>query len=91
MYRSQVDDIAIEVAPGAYLRFREITTLAFALLLSCLGCFVWFHVLGRRLALACLFLVVEYLFLMLVARNAAWHIVSNELAIESSVPLEPDS
>lgn len=90
MYRSHVDDVSIEDAHGAYLRFREMTTLVLALLLSCIGCFVWLHVPGRRLALACLFLLVEYLFLMFAARNAATHLVTNVLAIESSAPLEPN-
>lgn len=88
MYRSHSNEVSIEDAHGAYLRFREMTTLTFALLLSCLGSFVWFHVPGKRLAFGCLLLVIEYLFLMLAARNAALHFVSNVLALESSTPLE---
>ena len=88
MYRSHADDVSIEDAHGAYLRFREMTTLALALLLTCLMSFAWFHVPGRRLALGSILLVVEYLFLMLAARNAAMHFVSNVLALESSAPLE---
>jgi hypothetical protein len=84
MYRSHSNDVSIEDAHGAYLRFREMTTLALALLVSCLASFAWFHVPGKALALACLLLVVEYIFLMLAARNAAIHFVSNVLALESS-------
>ena len=88
MYRSHVSDVSIEDAHGAYLRFREMTTLTLALLLSCLAIFIWLHVPGKALALACLILVIEYLFLMLSARNAAIHFVSNVLALESSASQE---
>jgi hypothetical protein len=84
MYRSYANDVSIEDAHGAYLRFREMTTLALALLLSCLAIFIWLHEPGKALALACLVLVIEYLFLMFAARNAAVHFVSNVLALESS-------
>jgi hypothetical protein len=84
MYRSYANDVSIEDAHGAYLRFREMTTLALALLLSCLAIFIWLHVPGKALALACLVLAIEYLFLMFAARNAAVHFVTNVLALESS-------
>jgi hypothetical protein len=88
MYRLHADDVSIEDAHGAYLRFREMTTLTLALLVSSVGSFLWFHVPGQRLALGCVLLVIEYLFLMLAARNAATHFVSNVLALEGSGPLE---
>ena len=88
MYRLHVDDASIEDAHGAYLRFREMTTLALALLVSSVGSFLWFHVAGQRLALGCVLLVIECLFLMFAARNAATHFVSNVLALEGSGPLE---
>jgi len=88
MYRLHVDDASIEDAHGAYLRFREMTTLTLALLVSSVGSFLWFHVTGQRLALGCVLLVIEYFFLMLAARNAATHFVSNVLALEGSGPLE---
>ncbi len=86
MYRSYANDVSIEDAHGAYLRFREMTTLALGLLLSCLVTFIWLHVPGKTLVLACLVLLIEYIFLMRAARNAAIHFVSNVLALESSAP-----
>jgi hypothetical protein len=44
---------------------------------------------GFRLVLECILVVVKYLFLMVAARNAGTHLVSNILAIDSSAPLEP--
>jgi hypothetical protein len=88
MYRGHADEASVEDAHGAYLRFREMTTLALALLLACLASFAWFHVSGRRFVLGSLLLSVEYFFLMAAARNAAGHFVSNVLALESSAPLE---
>jgi hypothetical protein len=88
MYRSHIDEVSVEDAHGAYLLFREMTTLALALLFACVMSSVWFHVPAQRLVLECILVVVEYLFLMLAARNAATHFVSNVLAIESSTPLE---
>ena len=41
---------------------------------------------GKALGLASAVLVIEYLFLMVAARNAATHFVLNVLALESSAP-----
>lgn len=88
IYRSHIDEVSVEDAHGAYLRFREMTTLALALLFACVMSSVWFHVRAQRLVLECVLVVVEYLFLMVAARNAATHFVLNVLAVESSAPLE---
>jgi hypothetical protein len=84
IYRSHEDDASVEDAHGAYLRFREMTTLAFALLLSNLAISVWFNVPSKTVAIGCALLIFEYLFVMLAARHAATHFVSNVLAIESA-------
>lgn len=88
IYRSHANDPSVEDAHCAYLRFREMTTLTLALLVISFAMFAWFHVPGRRWALGSLLLVVEYLFLVLAARNAAVHFVTNVLAVESSAALE---
>jgi hypothetical protein len=86
IYRNYAADISVEDAHGAYLRFREMTTLSLALFVSCMAIFLWMHVPGKALSLASAVLVIEYLFLMVAARNAATHFVLNVLALESSVP-----
>ena len=90
MYRRHSQDVTIEDAHGAYLRFREMTALTPALLLSCLGSFVLFCVPGKMLAFGCLLLAGEYIVLLFATRNAAKHFVSNVLALESSAPLQAD-
>ncbi len=91
IYRSHSDDASVEDAHDAYLRFREMTTLSLALLLSNLAISVSLNVPSKRLAIGCAVLVVEYLFVMLAAMHAATHFVSNVLAIESSGPSGPNS
>jgi hypothetical protein len=86
IYRNYAADISVEDAHGAYLRFREMTTLSLALFVSCMALFLWMHVPGKALGLASAVLVIEYLFLMVAARNAATHFVLNVLALESSAP-----
>jgi hypothetical protein len=86
IYRNYAADISVEDAHGAYLRFREMTTLALALFVSCIAFFLCMRVPGKSLGLASAVLIIEYLFLMVAARNAATHFVSNVLALESSAP-----
>lgn len=84
LYRSHGEEVSVEDAHGAYLRFREMThsSLAFSVVVIVTG--VVLHEPTRGIVLCLAILVAEYLILMLAARNASNRLVTNVLAIESS-------
>lgn len=84
IYRGHRDDASVEDAHSAYLRFREMTTLTCALMLVYVLWAIYFGVESRRLFGGILLLMVEYLVVMVAARNAATRLVLNVLAIDTS-------
>lgn len=84
IYRGHKDDASVEDAHGAYLRFREMTTLICALMLVYVPGTIYFGVESKKLFAGILLLIVEYMVLMVAARNAATRLVLNVLAIDSS-------
>jgi hypothetical protein len=84
IYRAHRDEASVEDAHGAYLRFREMATLSSALIIVGVIFAAYFNIQGMPLLLGVLLLVVEYLTVMIAARNAATRFVSNVLAIESA-------
>jgi hypothetical protein len=79
IYRSHRDEASVEDAHGAYLRFREMATLSVSLILVGGLCDAFFKIPRGHALLGILLLVVEYLAVMIAARNAATHFVSNVL------------
>jgi len=73
------------------LRFREMVTLSGAFIIVGAICAAFFDVRGKRLLIGMFLLVVEYLAVMLAARNAATHFVSNVLAQESAMVISDGS
>jgi hypothetical protein len=88
IYRSHSDDVSIEDAHGAYLKFREMVTLSVALTIFSSILAAYFGVGWKRFFLGALLLVIEYLTVMIAARNAATRLVSNVLAIDSATTPE---
>ena len=84
MYRGHTEDASVEDAHGAYLRYREMTSLCLALLLCHVIISLSFNASARGLLVGCGLLLAEYLLLMSAARHSAVHFVANVLAIESS-------
>jgi hypothetical protein len=60
------------------------TALIPLLLIGCGGLFLWGGESLRSLAICGALLILEYLIVLSAARNAAIHLVTNVLAIESS-------
>jgi hypothetical protein len=84
MYRRHREEASVEDANGAYLRYREMTAVIAALIIATLPVTLW-QGSPWRTSLTChCLLMAEYMFLMLAARNAATHLVTNVVAIESS-------
>jgi len=84
LYRKHSDNSSVEDAHRAYLRYREMTALIPLLLIGCVGFFAWHGGSLRSLAICGALLISEYLIVLSAARNAAIHLVTNVLAIESS-------
>ena len=84
LYRKNAENGAVEDAHCAYLRYREMTSLVVSILVIFLIASGWIHPPLRRVLIGILLLAAEYLLLLLAARNAADHLVSNVLAIESA-------
>lgn len=84
IYRAHAEEASVEDAHGAFLRFREMTTLCVVLIVISAVSIAYFAIEGRRLVLGLLFLVLEYLTVMIAARNAATRFVANVLALQSA-------
>lgn len=84
IYRAHKEEASVEDAHGAFLRFREMTTLCVALIIISAVSVAYFAIEGRQLVLGLLLLVLEYLAVMIAARNAATRFVANVLALESA-------
>jgi len=84
IYRAHKEEASVEDAHGAFLRFREMTTLCVAFLVVSTVSVAYFAIGGRKLLLGVLILVMEYLIVMIAARNAATRFVANVLALESA-------
>ncbi len=84
IYRAHKEEASVEDAHGAYLRFREMTTLCSTFIIVGVVCVGYFDIRGRPLLLGVLLLAIEYLEVMFAARNAATRFVANVLALESA-------
>jgi hypothetical protein len=84
LYQKNVDHPAVEDAHCAYLRYREMTALVASIMTAFAVTSVWIHPSLRALTFGFGLIAAEYLLLLLAARNAADHFVSNVLAIESA-------
>ena len=84
IYRAHKEEASVEDAHGAFLRFREMTTLCVAFIIVSAVSVAYFAIGGRPLLFGALLLVLEYLTVMIAARNAATRLVANVLAIESA-------
>jgi len=84
LYQKNVDHPAVEDAHCAYLRYREMTALVASIVTTFLVASVWIHPSLRALTFGFGLVSAQYLLLLLAARNAADHFVSNVLAIESA-------
>jgi len=85
IYRVHSDDLSVEDSHGAYLRFREMVTLSSVSIIGFVLCSFFFGIRAKELFVGIALLIVEYLVLMIAARNAATRLVSNVLAIESAM------
>ena len=86
IYRRHIDEPAVIDAHGAYLLYREMTGLVVTGLAAVLTGGVYFHQSWKTLLVNIGLLIVEYLIVMLAARNSAEHLVANVLAIASASP-----
>ena len=84
MYRKTAGEASVEDAHGAYLRYREMTSLAASVLACFLAASAWTHPSAKTLAVGTILILAEYVLLLLAARHAAHHLVANVLAIESA-------
>ena len=82
IYKGHESQASVEDAHGAYLRFREMT--AFSVIVFFVGIIGvrGFTPHGLKTDSLLLIFAVEYLVVMLAARNAARHFVTNVLALE---------
>lgn len=84
LYRKNAENGAVEDAHCAYLRYREMTALAVSVMAIFLVATVVLHPSSRTILVGTSIIAAEYLVLLVAARNAATHFVSNVLAIESA-------
>jgi hypothetical protein len=84
IYRAHTEEASVEDAHGAFLRFREMTTLCVTLIIVSAVSAMYFAIGGRQLIFGLLLLALEYLTVMIATRNAAARLVANVLAIESA-------
>jgi hypothetical protein len=84
LYRKNSENGAVEDAHCAYLRYREMTALAVSVMTIFLVASGVVHPSSRTILVGVSVIVAEYLILLVAARNAAEHFVSNVLAIESA-------
>jgi hypothetical protein len=84
LYRKNAENGAVEDAHCAYLRYREMTALAVTIMAVFLVAAGLVHPPGRAIVLGISVIAAQYLLLLVAARHAAGHFVSNVLAIESA-------
>jgi hypothetical protein len=84
LYRKNADNGAVEDAHCAYLRYREMTALTASIMTIFLVASGVVHPSSRTILVGASVIAAEYLLLLVAARNAAGHFVSNVLAIESA-------
>jgi hypothetical protein len=84
LYRKNAENGAVEDAHGAYLRYREMTALAVTIMAVFLVASGVVHPNVHAILVGSSIIAIEYLVLLMAARNAAGHFVSNVLAIESA-------
>ena len=84
LYRKNAEEVAVEDAHCAYLRYREMTALIGSVMVAFLAASVLIHPSIRTIAVGVFAIVAEYLLILLAARHAANHFVANVLAIESA-------
>ncbi|MGO9403830.1 MAG: hypothetical protein ACLPVW_10230 [Terriglobales bacterium] len=84
LYRKNADNGAVEDAHCAYLRYREMTAFAVSIMTIFLVASGVVHPSSRTILIGATVIAAEYLLLLVAARNAAGHFVSNVLAIESA-------
>jgi hypothetical protein len=89
MYRKNADEPSVEDAHAAYLRYREMTTLAASVMICFSAASVWVHPSARTISIGIAAILAEYLLLLFAARHAASHFVANVLAIESASEWQP--
>ena len=84
LYRKNAEEVGVEDAHCAYLRYREMTALIGSVMAAFLAASVLIHPPTRTIAVGAFAIVAEYLLVLLAARHAANHFVANVLAIESA-------
>jgi len=84
LYRKNAENGAVQDAHCAYLRYREMTALAVSIMTIFLVAAGVLHPSARMILVGGSIVAAEYLLLLVAARNAADHFVSNVLAIESA-------
>lgn len=84
LYRRNAENGAVEDAHCAYLRYREMTALALSVMTIFLVASAVVHPSFRTILVGASVIAAEYFVLLVAARNAAGHFVSNVLAIESA-------
>lgn len=84
LYRKNAENGAVEDAHSAYLRYREMTALGVTIMAVFLVAAELVHLPVRTMLIGSSVIAAEYLLLLVAARNAASHFVSNVLAIEST-------
>lgn len=85
VYRKHCAEAPVEDANGAYLRYREMTALLPLLVIATLILILRNGIPWMKSILSCGLFVSEYLIVRQAARNAAKSLVTNVLAVESSV------
>jgi hypothetical protein len=84
LYRKHAENGAAEDAHSAYLRYREMTALAVSIIAIFLVASGVVQPSSRSILVGAASIATEYLLILVAARNAADHFVSNVLAIESA-------
>jgi hypothetical protein len=85
VYRKHCAEAPVEDANGAYLRYREMTALLPLLILVTLVFTLWRGIPWTKSIISYALFIIEYLIVVQAARNAAESLVTNVLAVESSV------
>ena len=86
-YRKHANEMSVTDANSAYLLHREMASLSAMLVLVAPVTGKLLHAPASRILIAAGIIGLEYLLVMLAARNAGTRLVANVLAIESAAPL----